>query len=84
MARSQIVLKLHASLVAAECQAPPDLAEVTFSPGAHQGRQLIPHGPRKALLLGCSPADYGQLLVLDWGMAFLKRARQTSQHLQGH
>ena len=54
---------------------PQILQKLRVSPGANQGGQLIPHGPRKALLLGCSPADDGQLHVLDWGSPFLKHAR---------
>ena len=75
MARPQIVLKLHASLLQQSVKHPQILQKLHFSPGAHQGRQLIPQGSGKALLLGCSPADYRQLHVLDWGMAFLKGAR---------
>jgi len=54
---------------------PQIMQKLHISPGAKQGRHLIPHGSRKALLLGCSPADDGQLHVLDWGAAFLKHAR---------
>ena len=70
----QIIQKPCNLTCAAKCPL-QILQKLHISPGAKQGRYLIPHGPRKALLLGCSPAYDGQLRALDWGSAFLKRAR---------